>query len=165
MPWALFSVALLILFMLQTAVLPYFAPAWLDPLLLLALVCGLTAPARDACLAAWATGFAKDLDSAGPLGLHALALGLAVLALTRLRELVNLHQWWVRALVSFVVAWPAELLVRLHQRFWQGVELGWGQMLIHTLTSALAAALLAALVTALPKALRSRRRRSFATRW
>lgn len=166
MRWLPFAIALLAVLLLQTTVVPFLPLPGLDLLLTLALVCGLVAPAPEARLAGWITGFAKDLDTLGPVGLHALALGLAALLLTRLRELVNLHLWWVRGFIAFVVAVPAELLVLLHQRFLQGLALGPAQIVFGALGHALLAALLAMLVTGLPAALgRPRRRRFPAPRW
>ena len=56
MPWGLFSLALVLVLVLQTSVLPFCAPPAVDLLLALALVCGLTAPAVDARLAACLEG-------------------------------------------------------------------------------------------------------------
>jgi len=166
MRWILFIVGLLIVHLLQTGVLPVFhAPGWLDLMLALALLCGLVAPASDARLAAWIVGFAIDLDTAGPLGLHALALGLAVLAQTYLRELVNLGAWWVRWLVSFVVALPAQLLVRLHAHFYFGDDWSLWQLGLMSVTTAAVSALLAALALALPTLSGRRRRRVTLARW
>ena len=86
------------------------------------------------------------------------------LALTWLRELVNRDVWWVRWLVAFVVALPAQFLVRLHDRYLQGALLTWGQMVGQALETALAASLLAALAPGVPKLLRRRRRYSV-SRW
>jgi len=162
MPWGLFSLALVLVLVLQTSVLPFCVPPAVDLLLALALVCGLTAPAVDARLAACLVGFAQDLDTAGPFGLHALLLGLAVTALTHLREWVNRHLWWARWLVGFVAALPAQFVLELHLRYGHGE---WGRMLLDAALTSLVAALLAALVTALPTLLRRRGRLRFAPRW
>jgi rod shape-determining protein MreD len=156
MSWGLFAVALLIVYLLQTAVLPHVAPQWLDLLLAFALLCGLTAPVADARLAGWIIGLAQDVGGDGALGVHALALGLAVLLLTRLREVVNRELWWVRWLAGLVVSWPTQFLVQLHDRYLQQANLSWPHMLGYTLLTALAASLLAALVLRLPSALRRR---------
>jgi rod shape-determining protein MreD len=156
MSWGLFAVVLLIVYVLQTAVLPHVAPAWLDLLLALALLCGLTAPAADARLAGWVVGLAQDVGGDGALGIHALGVGLSVLLLTRLREVVNRELWWVRWLAGLVVSWPALLLVQLHDRYLQGAALSWPQMLGHALLTAMIASLVAALVLRLPRALRRR---------
>ena len=161
MPWGLFSLALLLAYVLQTAVLQHFDNlAWLDLLLALALACGLMAPIAEARLAGWITGLAQDIGTDGPLGLHALAAGLAVLALTALRELVNREVWWVRWLAALAVALPAQLLVQLHDRYLQGAAVTWGLMVGHALETALAAALLAALAPGVSRLLKRRRRYS-----
>lgn len=166
MRWPRFFIVLLLVYLAQTALLPHLAPPWLDLLLVMALVYGLAAAAPDARLAGWLVGFAKDLDTDAPLGLHALMLGLCVLALTFLREMVNLQLWWVRWIVAFLVAFPAELLVRGYLWFGGGAEnLSLMQILAWSLTTALVASFLATLVLALPAALRRRRRRAAARRW
>ena len=164
MPWGLFTLALLVTYVLQTAALARFAPEWLDLLLVLALICGLTAPAIEARLAGWLVGFAQDVGSSGPLGLHALALGLAVFALTQFREMINRELWWVRWLAGFIVAWPAQLIIALHERYWQGVSTSLAALLGQSLATALAASFLAALLLAL-RALLGRRRRYSYVRW
>jgi len=168
MAWILYIVVLLVAFVVQTTVLPLLRLDALDLMLTLALVCGLAAPTVDARLAGWITGFVKDLDTHGPLGLHALVLGLAVYVMTRLRGVVNLHAGWVRWLISFLVALPAELFVGLHRHFLQGdprsiLTIG-GQALL----TALVASMIAALLVGLPGMLRHRRRRTrqpVAPRW
>jgi rod shape-determining protein MreD len=164
MPWGLFSVALLIVYLLQSAMLGHFAPAWLDLFLAFALLCGLAGPLWEARLAGWIVGLAQDVGTDGPLGIHALALGLTVLLLTRMREAVNRELWWVRWLVGFLVAVPAQLLVQVHDRYFQGAAVSWPHMLGHALLTALVAALLAALAVRLPVLLRRRRSYS-AARW
>ncbi len=156
MAWGLFAIALLIVYLLQTTVLPHVAPQWVDLLLAFALLCGLTAPAPDARLAGWIVGLAQDVGGDGALGVHALVLGLAVLLLTRLREVVNRELWWVRWLAGFVVSWPTQLLGELHDRYLQGAAHSWPHMLGYALLTALTASLLAALVLRLPSAFRRR---------
>ena len=167
MPWGLYWLGLAVVYLLQTAVLPHFAPEWLDLLLVLALFCGLTAPIQEARLAGWCTGFAQDIGSTGPLGLHAVALGLAVYALTHIRELVNRELWWVRWLIAFFVAFPARLLLQLHLRYFQAGSKLWSEFLIEALVSAAVAALLAAVLPGLPRLFgrRPRRRRYTVPRW
>jgi len=166
MSWGLFTLALLSVYVVQTAGLSHLAPPWLDLLLAMALVCGLAAPAQEARLAGWIVGLAQDFraDSPSPIGLHALALGLAILALTHLRPFVNRELWWVRWLISFAVAFPAQFLVQFHFRFWQHASLSWGQILTGALVPAAVASLLAALLLAVPRALGRRRRRHYSLR-
>jgi rod shape-determining protein MreD len=115
MPWGLFSVALLVVYLLQTAVLPHVAPPWCDLFVAFALLCGLGGPTTDARLAAWIIGLVQDAGGTGPLGIHALGLGLAVVVVTRLRELLNRELWWVRWLLGFLGAWPALWRVPLYR--------------------------------------------------
>lgn len=166
MRWGWFALALLVTFVVQTAVLPFAHLEFLDLLLVLALVFGLAAPVADARLAGWVVGAAQDLGTDGPMGLHAFALGLAVLALTYLREWVNQYLWWARWLAMFVVAYPAEVLIHLHQRFLQGARLTWLGLVLDPLFTAAVAALVALVVLALPGLFgRRARRRSAAARW
>lgn len=166
MIWGPFVVALLAVFILQTTVLRFFAPASLDLLLTLALVCGLALPALDARLAGWFTGLALDLGSADPLGLHALLLGAAAFALTHLRELVNSEVWWVRWIIAVVVAWPAQFFAGAYLKWALGAPFGFGALVGHSFLSALLAGLIAALVVALPGVWgRNGRRRRSAARW
>lgn len=166
MPWGYFTLVLLVTYLVQTAALAHFAPGWIDLLWVVALVCGLAGPLPEARLAGWIVGLAQDIraETPSPIGLHALAVGLAVLALTRLREMVNREVWWVRWLIGLVVVWPAQVLVDIHARIFQGASLGWGHILLNGLLTALGAGLLATLVMALPTTLRRRRRYS-AARW
>jgi rod shape-determining protein MreD len=164
MPWGLYTVALLLVYLAQSAVLPHFAPQWLDLFLAFALVCGLTAPVADARLAAWIAGLAQDIGGDGPLGIHALALGLAAWLLTCVRELANRELWWVRWLAGFITAAPAQLVLQVHARYYQGAAISWPGMIGYSLLSALAASLLAAAVVRLPTLLRRRRAYS-AGRW
>jgi rod shape-determining protein MreD len=159
MPWWRFAFALLITYLIQTTLLRHIAPPAVDLLVVLALVCAWSAPPVEARLAGWITGFLQDVGSAGPLGLHALALGLMVLLLTYLREHVNREVWWVRWLVGLVAVFPLQLLVHLHQRYWQDAAVSWSRMLAESLATAAATGLLGALVLVLPALLGARRRR------
>ncbi len=164
MRWGLFILVLLAAYIVQTAVLPLFAPSWFDLLLIVALVYGLTAPPVEARLAGWIIGFAQDVGSLGPLGLHALALGLATYGLTHLREAVNRELWWVRGLAALIVAWPAQLLILLHMRFLQDAALSAFQIMLGSLTTALSGSMIAGLVVGVPGAWRRRRRHAL-SRW
>jgi rod shape-determining protein MreD len=165
MRWWLFAVALLVTFVVQTTARPLVAWSWLDLLLGLALVCGLTAPTPEARLAAFFVGLAQGIGTGGPLGVHALALGLAGLLLTYLREQVNRHLWWVRWLIASAAAGPGQFLVLLHQRFLQGDAHSWRQMAVGGLVTSVVAGLLAAVAVGLPAAYRRRRHRHAAFRW
>ena len=156
MPWGLFGLVLTLVFVLQTAVMPFCAPASLDLLLVMALVCGLTAPSVDARLAAWIIGFVQDLDSGSPLGLHAALLALAVWALTLIRDLVNLNLWWGRWLIAALVALPARLVLQLHMRWSHG---DWPRSVFETVVTAVVAGLAASIVVGLPAWWRGRRHR------
>ncbi len=163
MPWSLYAVGLLAAFLLQTAVLPLLPLDAVDLLLTLALICGLAAPVPEARLAGWGAGFVKDLDTDGPLGLHAVLCGLAVLLLTVVRAQLNLQLWWVRWLLATAVAWPVELAARLHQALTLGTSASVGGLVLGSLLTAVVAGLLAALLLALPG--RAPRRRASHRRW
>lgn len=161
MAWGWFALATAAVLLVQTTILPLFPLKWVDLLLALALVCGLAAPSMDARLAAWMVGFAQDLASAGPMGLNALVFGLAVSAMTYLREIVFRQRWPARLLVAMAAALPAQLIVLtwLHAR--QGE---WLSILLQASTTALAASAVAAVVVGLPGAL-GRGRRGRYSRW
>jgi rod shape-determining protein MreD len=159
MPWWRFAFALLLTYLLQTTLVRLIAPPAVDLFVVLALVCAWSAPPVEARLAGWSTGFLQDVGSAGPLGLHALALGLLVFLLTYLREHVNREVWWVRWLVGLVAVFPLQLLVHLHERYWQDAAGSWARMLAESLATAVVTGLLAALVLGLPTLLGMRRRR------
>jgi rod shape-determining protein MreD len=160
MPWVAFALVLLLALLLQTAVLPFLPlVSVFDLMLALALVCGLVAPIHDARLACWVVGFVYGLASIGALGVHALAYGCAGVVLTRLRGELNMHVWWGRAILAFLGAWPSELMIRLHMRFWQlALPDPWWSMVGGATLTALLASLLAAALTARPGLLSARRR-------
>ncbi len=169
MRWGWFALALLLTFLVQTS----FAHVWLQSLDLLAafaLVCGFLLPAEDACLAGWITGFVYDLGGSGAVGPHALAFGLAVLPLVRLRELINRELWWVRWLAGFVVLFPAEFLLSLYARFMpqpglgEGQRIAWWQLVSEPFATAVIGGLVAALVVSVLTAI-ARRRRLAAAGW
>jgi len=153
MSWLGFTAVLVVTLVLQTAVywVGVLPPYGIDLLLALALVYGLTAPLHEARLAAWVIGLGGDLMTVGPIGVHAVALGLTGLLATRMRETVTRGRWWTRWLIGLVAAVPGQLWVPLHLRFVQGGYAGSGwTMLWSAVWLAATAALLAALVTALP---------------
>jgi len=164
MRWGPFILILLMAYLLQTALLSHAAPKCVDLLWAVALVCGLTAPAADARLAGWLTGFLQDVGTTGPLGLHALALGLAIMVLTHLRDAVNRELWWVRWLTAALVTLPAQLLIQVHFHYWQGAWGTWWTMLSQSLSTAVVTGLLAALIVGAPRLLH-RRRRVPSLRW
>ena len=153
MSWAGLAAAVVVAVLLQTTVcqmgeLPLVD---VDLLLTLALVYGLLAPVQHARIAGWIIGFAYDLTTEGPLGIHALALGLTALLLTLMRESVNRSLWRVRLLICFAAAVPGQLLVPLHLRFVQGANAGAGwQIALSAVMLSLTAAVLAALITGIP---------------
>lgn len=166
MSWIAYGVALAVALLLQTTVCRLGEVPLLeaDLLLALTLVCGLAAPAHDARLAGWMTGLAMDLMTVGPLGQHAVALGLTAWLLTRLRDTINTELGWVRFLAGFLAALPGQVLLPLHLRLVQGASLvSWWEALGLALQLSLTAALLAAALTGLPPLMPRRRRgRGFA---
>lgn len=162
MPWGALAVLLLVAYLLQTAVVPFLGIESLDLFLTLCLFFGLTAVVHEARLAGWLIGFVQDLGSVGPLGVHAFALGLAALALTAARTVVNFQVWWVRAVAAVLAGLIAQLFIVLHQIWWQGVALGtFGHVAGLVLLGAVVNGVLAAGLTQLPLFLNwDRRRRS-----
>jgi cell shape-determining protein MreD len=163
MIWGAFAIGLLVIYLVQTALQPLL-PAWLDLFVAYALFCGLLAPLYEARLFGWITGLLRDVNTQGPIGVHALALGLAGLLLTHLRELANAEVWWVRWLIGFVAALPGLLGQRLYFWFDPAVHVSLLALLWETIVTAFVASLLAALATTLP-ALLYRRRRYSVARW
>ncbi|MBU0639956.1 MAG: hypothetical protein KKB50_13895 [Planctomycetes bacterium] len=186
MRWGLFAVALLVTYLLQTAVVGHFGvpragfPV-LDLFLVLGLTCGFArargevhaspglASIHDARIAAWITGFAQDLASVGPLGIHAVALGLTAFIVTKLRVVVNERLRRVRLVVGFAAAVPAQVLLVVQQRTWSGaaaleratpVDPLWVALTSALLTALLAAAIAALITGALGLSRRRRRRYS-----
>ncbi|MGE0481018.1 MAG: rod shape-determining protein MreD [Phycisphaerae bacterium] len=168
MPWGAFTLVLVVVYVLQTAAVRLLELPAVDLLLAFALFCGLAAGTHDARLAGWIVGFAQDLGSGGPLGPHAVALGLACWILTALRAAVNLHLWWARLAGAFVAALAAQTLLLIHERWWQGLNDGSAFGAVLTLVAySLIAALVAAGLTQLPIFLAwDRRRRHYPrARW
>lgn len=158
MPWVKFSLALLATFLLQTTLVRVMRIEYVDLLLVMALLCGLLAPLRDARIAAWIVGFTQDLGSLGALGIHALALGFTGLILTTLRELVNLKVWWVRLLICLAAALPGQFVYTLH--FGLQAETGgaaWTAALASSLWISLIASISAAAITGIPRVYRKAR--------
>ena len=152
MSWSRFALALLVVTLAQTAVIPLTGlGAMVDLFTVLALVVAMTAPMHDARIAAWIVGLVYGAATIGSVGAHALALGLAGWLLTLLRGTLNVAAAPGRVVASFLAAWPALLLIRLHLRYW---ELGAGESLIAVLVNscglAVTASVLAALITFFP---------------
>jgi rod shape-determining protein MreD len=162
MAWVAFSIALLVVYVVQVAC-HYLLPGWLDLLAALALYYALTAPDADAWLAGWIVGFLQDVGSGTPLGVHAVALGLAARLLTWLRDLVNRELWWVRWLVASIAACGPLLLVELHLRLCLDGSTTVVGMLWNAVATATVAGLVAALASEVPGLLN--RRRIVTTRW
>ena len=156
MPWGLFIVGLIVVFLMQVGLVGALNLPFLDLFAVYALVLGLLLPTWDARLAAWVIGLVQDLGSDDALGLHAFSLGFAVVLLTRLRELVNLDPSWMRLLVAALAALPAMLIVLLYGRLWMGaLAPSWGKGF---LLSVMIAGVAGALATALTYSPRLRRR-------
>lgn len=158
MPWGWFAVGLVVTLLAQTTVLPFVAADWLDLFMVYALVVALAAPVPDARLAGWLIGFVQDIESVGPLGLHALALGLLCVGVTYLRGGINLQLWWGRWLIGLIVALPVQYFRQLPITFTTGA---WGHAFVQALTTALVSAFLAAVLTELPNRFSPRRRRVY----
>lgn len=126
--WGALVIALVAVCVLQTAVVAP-AAAWVarsvDLFLVLALLCGLLAPPRDAPIAGWIIGLAQDLCSLDALGSHAIALAAGAWAMVYLREWLRADYFPVRVLLCLLAAVPAmvvaTLLNALHARLWADV--------------------------------------------
>jgi rod shape-determining protein MreD len=120
-----------------------------DLLLTTACLCALYAPALQAIAAGWVCGFAKDVFSTGPLGLHALVFAaLAALLARRRGDLFRDHPLTQVSLVA-VCALACEVVTGLGcldpQARW-GVLTDAGRIVTRGGVAALYAALLAPLV-------------------
>ncbi len=163
MQWGWLILAIVLVLVVQTALLPLAALPWLDLMFAMSLVIGLVAAAPDARLAGWLIGFAVDLQSAGPMGLHAFAFGLAVTGLTYVRELVIRHHWWARWAISFLVACPVQVILHIYLNAGKAGFLG--RTAGEAVLTSLVASLLAALIVGLPSLGSPRRGGRLATRW
>lgn len=160
MPWGAFWIVLLVTFVLQSALIRVLGLESLDLLLAFALFCGLTGTLHDARLAGWLIGLAQDMGSGGPVGVHAVGLGLSGLLLTSLRQFANMQVWWARLIVALLAALPGQFFVALHERYWQQAIAGsWWSMLTSVVFISTLAALVAGLLTQLPLFLGWDRRR------
>jgi len=160
MRWGLYTVALLATLLLAGSVRWVLHLSWLDPFLVLVLLCGLLAPVRDARLAAWIAGLVHDLSSGDPLGIHAFTLGLTGLLLTRLREALNIEPWWARGVACALAAWAGQLLYLIHHAYWTAAGgLSWVRIVGESWMTATVAGVIVIPLTGLPR-LFSRRRRA-----
>lgn len=160
MSWAIYAVALLVVYLLHGAVVHVVELPALDLFLVLALTVALITPLSDGRLGAFFAGLAQDFGaSAGPLGPHAFCLGLTGLLITALRDWANLGRWWVRIGVCFVAAWPGQFLYLLHRDLWtSAAHQSWWTLLSRSFSTAAVAAVIVALLTALPQLNTARRR-------
>lgn len=160
MRWGAFSLLLAAVAVLQTTALGVLHDTFLgsvDLFLVLALLYGLCAPARGAPLAAWLIGLAQDLLSLDALGVHALALSLAVLLLVRLREWTFIEVWWVQIVLGSLGGLVAGLLAALFSAVNLALWSGSAPPVIGAVgpaaVRALVAAILAATIIAAPSLL------------
>lgn len=165
MRWGVFTVVLLAVCVVQPgflASLPIPLFGGLDLFLALALVCGFLAPTREAPLAGWIVGLAMDLCGSGALGARAVALGLAALAISRLREWLNGNLWWVQILICVVVgtaaAFVSGVLNAVHERLWYAASPALAGELAAGMRATIPAALLATLFIGVHRAMASDRR-------
>ncbi|GJQ25000.1 MAG: hypothetical protein HBSAPP02_00320 [Phycisphaerae bacterium] len=94
MRWIPFAILLYFTAVLQSTLAPFLAVHGIRPdfLVIIAVHYALAARAADALIACWIIGFVTDLTSLsfgdhGNVGVHALAFGLAALAMVALREI------------------------------------------------------------------------------
>lgn len=167
MRWGVFTFVLLAVCVIQpgylaTMSLPVLGH--LDLFLVIALACGFLAPPREASIAGWIVGLAMDLCGSGALGAHAVGLGLAALAISRLREWLNGELWWVRILICLGVACAAALatgaLNAVHESLWYPVSPSFSSRLANGVSDSIAAALLVVVIIGIQRALASNRRGS-----
>lgn len=159
--WGRFALALLATLVVQSVVAWLLGARYVDAFLLLAVLAGLLAPARDARLMAFVAGLAQDLTSVDALGLHAFSLGLTGLLLTLLLEVVNTSVVWARVAVCFLAALPGQLLCLVHAVYWSGHGLTpWTLVLMDAAISSLVAAIAASAITSSRRFSRRRVRRA-----
>lgn len=160
MNWLGLIAALVVVFIVQTT-LGHLADLPLlevDLFLVLTLLYGILAASHDARLAGWLIGFAQDIGSTGPIGVHAFALGLTALLATLLRDVINIHVAWGRFLVAAGAALPGQVLILAHLNYVQNAQLGsWWNMLATALAVSLTASLVVTLLTLAPSLTPKRR--------
>lgn len=161
MSWSGFAAALVAALVLQTTVVSVLDLP-IDLFLVLALICGLVLPVHDACLAAWITGFAQDLTSLDPLGLHAFCLGLVGWAMTRVRDLLNVHVWWTRGITMFIASLIGLVPEEVFRIGWLQQSAGtWLGAVLSPIVPAAVGALLATIAAGLPWFVIGRRHHRF----
>lgn len=165
MRWGVFTFVLLAVCVVQPGYLATMSLPVLghvDLFLAIALTCGFLAPPREASIAGWIAGLAMDLCGSGALGAHAVGLGLAALAISRLREWLNGDLWWVQILICLVVGSAAALatgaLNAVHERLWYAVSPSFSSRLTAGISDAIPAALLVVVIIGIQRALTSNRR-------
>ena len=165
MRWGVFTFVLLAVCVVQPGYLANLSLPVLghvDLFLVVALTCGFLAPPREASIAGWIVGLAMDLCGSGALGAHAVGLGLAALAISRLREWHNGELWWVQILICLVVGCGAALatgaLNAVHERLWYPVSRPFLSRLTAGISDTIPAALLVVVIIGVQRALASNRR-------
>jgi rod shape-determining protein MreD len=90
MRWFTFGIVVFVTLVMQVGIVRLFGlgPQRVMPdlFLILAVILGFRAPSEQAPIAGWILGIVKDLSSEAPLGAYAIAFGLMVWAIVRLRE-------------------------------------------------------------------------------
>ncbi|MBI5864335.1 MAG: hypothetical protein HZB38_07495 [Planctomycetes bacterium] len=166
MNWGTFAAALVVTLVAQKSLVWTFGWSAVDLLLVLALLCGLNAPAADARIAGWLCGFAQDLaGQPEAIGVQSLSLGLTVMLLVWMREAAPARVWWLRPLPCLVAAWIGQIVYLLLLKFGLGVGFltAWN-VLSNSFLIAAIATLLALVGMTVPAAMRRNRRRT-AYRW
>ena len=165
MRWGVFTVVLLAACVVQPGYLATMSLPVLghvDLFLVIALTCGFLAPPREASIAGRIVGLAMDLCGSGALGAHAVGLGLAALAISRLREWLNGELWWVQILICLGVGSAAALatgaLNAVHERLWYPASPSFVSRLTAGISTTIPAALLVVVIIGVQRALASGRR-------
>ncbi len=120
-----------------------------DVLLTLALAYALTAPRDAARFAGLFCGLAYDLGASGPIGEHAVALGVAAAVVVALRDALRVNQAVVRFGLAFVGAGVAVLIRATHASLWQNADASLVSIAGGGVVMAAIAALLAAMLAPL----------------
>lgn len=158
MRWGWYALLLVVALILQTTLVPVLTGGWLDLFLVIALWVGLRADPLDARLAAFAAGLAQSLETAGPFGAHAFALGLTGWLLTLMIDSLNVRAWLPRFVATSLAAAAGQIVLRLYQRAYLEFQFeSFGSLLANALIPALVAAGLVSTATILLD--RSRRKR------
>ncbi len=150
MHWIAFIILVLTAAVFQAAVVPFVSVHTIRPdlMVIVAVHYALSARGQDALLACWVIGLVVDLTSlsfngAPNVGLHALSLGLIAVVVVKLRDLTFRDSVVTRLFFTFTIKLVLSLLAGVYMLYVLETPVGFGDILIIGLYSAVYTAVLA----------------------